>query len=136
LDISGSAENLVSYYSEVDLHIGFRVHAHIYMCSTNRLSMLVTEDGRGKALRDVIGGLFIDTESLGNRSLKKQNRLLNAVSNRIFHLSDRVINEKLTEDIINSVEYEELTNFGRVKKSRLMINELYFDMVGFLNNLP
>lgn len=29
VDISGSAENLINYYS-VDLHIGYRVHVHIY----------------------------------------------------------------------------------------------------------
>jgi len=30
VDISGSAENLINHYQQRDLHIGYRVHAHIY----------------------------------------------------------------------------------------------------------
>jgi len=33
VDISGSADKLIEYYSNVDLHIGYRVHAHIFMSS-------------------------------------------------------------------------------------------------------
>ena len=36
VDISGSAENLMNYYKSVDLHIGYRVHAHIFMNSISK----------------------------------------------------------------------------------------------------
>lgn len=60
VDISGSAENLMDYYSQCDLHIGYRVHAHIFMSSISKPSILLAEDGRGIALRSVIGGVSLD----------------------------------------------------------------------------
>ena len=36
-----------SHYDDADLHIGFRVHAHIYTLSKRRPSLLIEEDGRG-----------------------------------------------------------------------------------------
>ena len=60
VDISGSAENLIEYYQDCDLHIGYRVHAHIFMSSISKPSILLNEDGHGIALRDVIGGLSFD----------------------------------------------------------------------------
>ena len=40
IDVSGSAENLISYYNNVDLHIGYRLHAHIFMNSISKFSIL------------------------------------------------------------------------------------------------
>lgn len=60
VDISGSAENLIEYYNTCDLHIGYRVHAHIFCNSISKPSVLLNEDGRGIALRDVIGGATLD----------------------------------------------------------------------------
>ncbi|MGH8631592.1 MAG: polysaccharide pyruvyl transferase family protein, partial [Burkholderiales bacterium] len=56
-DLSGSAEKLIEYYRSCDLHIGYRVHAHIFMSSIGKPSLLLAEDGRGVALKEVIGGL-------------------------------------------------------------------------------
>jgi polysaccharide pyruvyl transferase len=57
VDISGDAEKLLAYYSECDLHIGYRIHAHIFMSSISKPSILLIEDGRGMALKDVVGGV-------------------------------------------------------------------------------
>jgi hypothetical protein len=59
-DISGSADNLRQFYDGCDLHFGYRVHAHIYLCSLGRPSILIAEDGRGKALKEVLGGMIFD----------------------------------------------------------------------------
>lgn len=42
-------------YDDCDLHIGFRVHAHIYNLSKRKLSILIEEDGRGAGINDVLG---------------------------------------------------------------------------------
>ena len=60
VDISGSAENLIDYYNTVDLHIGYRVHAHIFMNSINKKSILISEDGRAKGVGSVISGIVLD----------------------------------------------------------------------------
>lgn len=46
LDISSGAEGF-SVYDDCDLHVGYRVHAHIYNISIRHRSILIEEDGRG-----------------------------------------------------------------------------------------
>ncbi len=60
IDISGSFERLAAFYETVDLHVGYRVHAHIFMLSASRPSILIAEDGRGLALREVVGGAILN----------------------------------------------------------------------------
>ncbi|WP_339263843.1 polysaccharide pyruvyl transferase family protein [Solibacillus sp. FSL W7-1472] len=53
-DISYSADGF-KVYNEADLHIGFRVHAHIYCLSNRKLSILFEEDGRGAGVNNALG---------------------------------------------------------------------------------
>ena len=53
-DISGSADGF-SQYDECDLHIGFRVHAHIYNLSHGKTTILLNEDARGFGVNDAMG---------------------------------------------------------------------------------
>ena len=53
-DISGSSEGFKQYDS-CDLHIGFRVHAHIYNLSMGTPSILINEDARGNGVNDALG---------------------------------------------------------------------------------
>ena len=48
-DLSYSAGG-IEYYREFDLHVGYRVHSHIYFLSIRKPSFLLHEDGRGKGL--------------------------------------------------------------------------------------
>lgn len=54
VNIEKSGEGL-SVYEECDLHIGFRVHAHIYNLSKRRLSILIAEDSRGMGVNQALG---------------------------------------------------------------------------------
>lgn len=54
VDISGSADGFC-IYDACDLHIGFRVHAHIYNLSRGKASILVNEDARGYGVNDALG---------------------------------------------------------------------------------
>lgn len=66
-DISGSKEGF-KQYDECDLHIGFRVHAHIYNLSMGNPSILINEDARGAGVNDALGIRNIDID----KYLKKQ----------------------------------------------------------------
>lgn len=44
-----------SIYDSCQLHIGFRVHAHIYNLSHRNLSVLIEEDGRGAGVDEALG---------------------------------------------------------------------------------
>lgn len=47
VDASGESD-FVDSYREADLHVGYRVHAHLAMLSFRRPTLLVAEDGRGE----------------------------------------------------------------------------------------
>lgn len=53
-DISGSAEG-IKKYDDCDLHVGYRVHAHIYNLSHRKKSILIEEDARGFGVNDALG---------------------------------------------------------------------------------
>lgn len=53
-DISYSEKGF-SVYDDCDLHIGFRVHAHIYNLSKRNISVLIEEDGRGAGVNQALG---------------------------------------------------------------------------------
>ncbi|WP_345975096.1 polysaccharide pyruvyl transferase family protein [Sulfurimonas sp. HSL3-7] len=129
-DISGSAENLIEHYSTVDLHIGYRVHAHIFMNSISRYSILLNEDGRGKSIKNVIGGITIDAfdNYEDNLLAKKLNQLINYDRYRA--------NTHLPKQLISELDYEKLADFNRFKLSRKNIDSNFKIMQRFLAQLP
>tara|TARA_B100001758_G_scaffold247953_1_gene269032 strand:+ start:17182 stop:18327 length:1146 start_codon:yes stop_codon:yes gene_type:complete len=131
VDISGSAENLINYYNTVDLHIGYRVHAHIFMNSINKKSILISEDGRAKGVGSVISGIVLD----GYLAFRED--LFSRVLNKILPFHDRfTANSNLTEELISEINYEYKTDFLRLKSSRKLIDNNYIFMQNFLKQLP
>lgn len=53
-DISCASDGF-NVYNDCDLHIGMRVHAHIYNLSIRNISILVEEDGRGTGVDEALG---------------------------------------------------------------------------------
>ncbi len=47
-------ENGFAVYDDADLHIGYRVHAHIYNLSKRNVSVLIEEDGRGAGVNEAL----------------------------------------------------------------------------------
>ncbi|GAA0434749.1 hypothetical protein GCM10008983_09140 [Lentibacillus halophilus] len=70
VDLSGDAENL-SFYDDIDAHIGFRLHAHIWFLRTRKPSLLIGEDGRGMGHLYTLNGLGYSAAP--NLSLKFKN---------------------------------------------------------------
>jgi hypothetical protein len=58
-DVSGGHDGLIRFYQDCDLHVGYRVHAHIYRISLGKPSVLVSEDGRGRAQELMLGGTVL-----------------------------------------------------------------------------
>lgn len=131
VDISGSAENLMNYYSEVDLHIGYRVHAHIFMNSISKFSVLISEDGRGKATKDVIGGIVLDGFS------KVKMNLLSKVLGKLTPKYDRFeANNHIKKELIDNINYEKKIDYSRIKASRKSIDNNLNIMKNFIQQLP
>lgn len=45
----------IDFYKECDLHIGYRVHAHIFFLARRKPSFLINEDGRGQGQARSLG---------------------------------------------------------------------------------
>lgn len=45
----------ISFYNECDLHVGYRLHGHLYFLSKRRPSILLEEDGRGRGATVALG---------------------------------------------------------------------------------
>jgi len=131
IDISGSAENLMNYYKKVDLHIGYRVHAHIFMNSISKFSILLNEDGRGKGVKGTIGGIVIDAYD------DYKTNLISKILNRLLKTYNRYISNIYTlYELLESIEYEDKIDFNRLKISRQIIDNNFDIMKKFINQLP
>ena len=109
-------------YDKCDLHIGFRVHAHIYNLSKRKLSILIEEDSRGSSLNETLGLPSICTSlpSIENGKTK-------------FYTNDKILYQ-VEDYILNlaSNNYNTLENsyrlmnqyFGKMKKHILSINDI------------
>jgi len=129
-DIAGSAENLIVHYSDCDIHIGYRVHAHIFMTSVSKLSVLITEDGRGKALKDVFGGIIVNGFELVKTSL------YNKILNKLNLSSSFVVNDDMPNEILRTLDYELKNSLPRLGLTRSAINSNYRLMKKFVLLLP
>jgi len=131
VDISGCAENLINYYSEVDLHVGYRVHAHIFMSSIKKMSLLFSEDGRAKGSRSAISGMVVD----GYLGYKTNS--LSKVLNKLIKNYDRYeANPFSTKEAIEMVDYEVKSEGQRSKLARQSIDQNFLTMKDFLQQLP
>ncbi len=129
-DISGSAQSLIYYYSNIDLHIGYRVHAHIFMNSIAKASILLSEDGRGKGVRCAIGGTVLDAYH------GYKNSLISKISSRLFAYDRFVANPYLGDEILRLIEHEKRTGFSRMKGARQVIDVNFKTMERFIAQLP
>jgi len=137
-DISGSANNLINFYKGVDLHIGYRVHAHIFMSSLAKRSILIAEDGRGRALKDVLNGLVLDNEYSNVSTISKTSadiwfRLLRKFN---IHQKSASANSNLREDLMKNLSYEEETDYSRVRNNFSLIRNHFDQMKKFILQLP
>lgn len=130
IDISGSAENLINYYKSCDLHIGYRVHAHIFMNSISKPSILIAEDGRGKALRNVFGGAVVDG----------YNNAREGVISKIFRKlrinSGMLVDKRISEEVLGMLDYEFSNGLPEISSARGKINNNFKVMEKFVKQLP
>lgn len=133
-DISGSAQNLIESYSSSDFHIGYRVHAHIYMSSISKPSVLIAEDGRGKGLRGLLGGVIFD--GFTERSDTKYS-IIDRIAGRFGISRDRYeIDDEFSQLILRTIDSEIENGMPRLNSVRSNIDNHFQIMKTFLKNLP
>lgn len=129
-DISGDAQNLIDHYAQTDLHIGYRVHAHIYCSSISKPSILIAEDGRGMGLMRMNIGLVLP----GFRKFRLGSHTFSKAGNRI--IGKYVVDEGLSDDVIHAIDYEERMGFPRLLQARSSIDNLFPVMEQYVQQLP
>ena len=131
VDISGSAEKLMDYYKQIDIHIGYRVHAHIFMNSISKMSILISEDGRAKGVKSAINGIVLDG------FIHLRGSILHKALSKLLPSYDLYSsNASLSREITWEYEYEKLIDYARLKTSRKIIDSNYQIMHKFLQQLP
>jgi len=84
-DISFGADGF-SEYDNCDLHIGYRVHAHIYNLSIRNKSILIEEDGRGAGVNQALGlpaiRAYDDSKVITNKRINRILRTTGKMSNQ------------------------------------------------------
>ena len=132
-DISGGVEKLMALYDAADFHIGYRVHAHIYTASQRKPSVLITEDGRGRGLKEVLGGLVYDSWMPAKYSTRE--RLL--AKAKLLRGKDKF--EAFTgigDDVAAALSYERAHGAPRLGQPAGRIDLHYPIMEKFLQDLP
>lgn len=129
VDLSFQTSKLTHFYDEVDLHIGFRVHAHLYMLSIRKPSILLIEDGRGYGVFYSLGGLCLET-------IERKNNLLYKGLNKFKILNNCWFRHELIEDLINNITYEIENGFPRERHIPNILDEHFEIMKKFILQLP
>ena len=111
-DISGSEEGF-HIYDDCDLHIGWRVHAHIYNMSIRNLSILIEEDARGGGFNEILGMQSI--KAYENNLKDKNQYLVRAIDDGI----DRLIH----------------TNYFEIEKGFYIMKEYFKKMEDHIESL-
>lgn len=94
-DISYGDEGF-KLYDSCDLHIGYRVHAHIYNLSERRMSILIEEDSRGAGVNEALG-------LIGIKAYKKK---MSSNANNIVKVCNKIFSFTITNDYaLSEVEH-------------------------------
>ena len=131
-DISGGVDKLLSLYEAADFHVGYRVHAHIFMSSQRKPSVLITEDGRGRGLKDVLGGVIFDSWAPRTPTVKE--RLLAKLGKPIRER--RTAFSGIEHDVADIVAYETERGAPRFAQPAERIDLHYDLMLEYLRALP
>jgi len=127
-DISYGAEGF-SLYDDCDLHIGFRVHAHIYNLSIRNRSILIEEDGRGAGVNETLGlpsvRVYDDTINI------HYNPLLQRVNRRF----GRKKNHSMITELDTYLEMLQMTEFEYIANAFRIQKRYFHYMVDYLKQL-
>ena len=137
-NIEGSKEGF-SIYDDCDLHIGYRVHAHIYNLSRRNISVLIEEDGRGAGVNHALGLERIKAYKdnyhriVGN-SIK--HRLQRKVQNKIWGIGNYECNQWVLKEIddyltkLSETEYKIFQSAYEIMKTSYLCMENYLQYIG------
>lgn len=127
----------IEFYDHCDMHVGYRVHGHIYFLSKRKPSILIHEDGRGRGVSEALNVLGVDGfERLYSSIIADKSNIpfLSKNMNKIFGV---ITPNQNTVDILEDYLLAELENqFARFTGVGKVIDAHYEIMKKFIINLP
>jgi hypothetical protein len=134
VDLSHSGEG-TSLYDRCDLHVGFRLHAHLYTLSKRTPSLLLHEDGRGVAASATLNlrGFDAFKRSTAGRLPMPTPRLQRLVERRFRGVSQ---DAGLPDRVGEYVGYLKSTSFAACAGTGAVIDAHFEVMKQFLQSLP
>ena len=139
-DLSYQLESL-DLYDDCTMHIGYRLHAHLFFLSQRKPSFLINEDGRGESMQTTLrlnsfSGVrrsVISRWILGHSSspLSSWTEAL-LIKTRL----DRTIQTDLIKNFLNDIRIEHKQGFPQIQDAQLFIRQQYTIMQKFLRTLP
>ena len=129
----------VMAYEGSDMHIGFRVHGHLWTLSQRRPSFLLNEDARGRAAQEALGLQSFD--AVTERPIGVVFDRWTARVPRLPHDPRRRLRSVLpdpavVEPFMSYVDVECRQGFPRATIAFDVIDRTYPRMRAFIENLP
>ena len=116
VDISGKLDGF-SVYDDCDVHIGFRVHAHIYNLSKRKISILIEEDSRGAGVNDALGLSHICVTTL----TVKNDNLVRIVNKNLYNqVKDSLLDMENYDCSQMSFAYQKMRYYFENMKNHLL----------------
>lgn len=121
-------------YDNCDLHVGYRVHAHIYNLSIRNRSILIEEDGRGAGVNEALGLLRLTAYK---DNIKRRFRTFIPIVKKYYPIDFE--NHHIIEELAICLDSYEQTDWMYLENAFRLQNNYYNDMKKFIHridNLP
>lgn len=125
--------NKIEFYKDFDLHIGFRVHAHINFISMKKKSILINEDIRGQG-----ANLTLKTVGIDAFLVKSKLNLIRNHNNKLFSKIYKLLNYKVKKDIdieLNNIIEKMANNDLNFDETDAVLKSSFNNMQGFLQGI-
>ena len=127
----------INFYKNCDLHVGYRVHGHIYFLSKRKPSILLHEDGRGRGVSEALNLHGIDAykrTAIGQIAAGSGVKWFERVTNKVF---GKIKANREAPSILNHLLQNDLANqFVRYVGVSKVIDQNFEVMKSFLQTLP
>ena len=127
----------VSFYKTCDLHIGYRVHGHLYFLSHRRPSFLIHEDGRGRGASEALGMPGVQGWSrtkLGRAATHFKSKRFPALLEKLK--LDLIPRHEATKELENLLEQSVTNKFANFQEVANTMRSYYPAMTKFLESIP
>ena len=110
------------------MHIGFRVHAHIYNLSKRNRTILLEEDGRGAGVNQALG---LSNIHVYDDAMQFKPMIIRRIKNKIIPS----VNEYLRDEVIRNIERNEYTNWLEYELAFKRMQFYYDQLCNHINKI-